>query len=208
MAKKPDLSSAYSLNTPDDSVRLYGDWADTYDSGFAQDMDYQLPTHVAEAYVQAGGGGNLLDVGAGTGLVAERLTRHGIGPIDATDISPEMLEVAGKKELYRTLFAGDVTARLDVPDTTYDGIISAGTFTLGHVGPDAFDELLRIAKPDALFAISINVVHFESAGFRRKLDQLSGSIKALTLPEVAIYGQNSQGEHAQDRGKIALFRKV
>ncbi|NNK77734.1 MAG: class I SAM-dependent methyltransferase [Litoreibacter sp.] len=208
MAKKPDLTTAYALNTPDDSVRLYGDWAKTYDSGFVQDMSYELPIHVADAYAREGGDGNVLDVGAGTGLVAERLVQHGIGPIDATDISPEMLEVARAKGLYRDLFTSDVTTRLAVPDKTYDGIVSAGTFTLGHVGPDAFDELLRIAKPNALFAISINSVHFEEAGFRQKLDRLSGEIKSLIMPEVEIYGQNSHGDHAGDRGKIAMFRKA
>ena len=47
-----------------------------------------------------------------------------------------MLDVAQTKGIYRALFAGDLTARLPVDDGTYAGIVSSGTFTNGHVGPE------------------------------------------------------------------------
>lgn len=37
----PDLDAAYALETPDDSRRLYADWAQTYDTSFAKDADYR-----------------------------------------------------------------------------------------------------------------------------------------------------------------------
>lgn len=205
--KAPDLDSAYAIQTPDDNRRVYSAWAETYDKTFAQDMDYRMPAVVAELYRHSGGAGNILDVGAGTGLVAQFLGDMGIGPIDGTDISPEMLIVAGKKRLYRRLFEGDVTQRLDAPDEAYDGIVSSGTFTLGHVGPEAIDELLRIAAPGAQFALSINAKHFERAGFKAKLDSIQGKISELALPEVAIYGERATGDHAGDTAFVALFRK-
>ena len=33
--KKPDLDAAYSLDTPEDSIDLYRNWAATYDTDFA-----------------------------------------------------------------------------------------------------------------------------------------------------------------------------
>jgi predicted TPR repeat methyltransferase len=157
---------------------------------------------------RASGQGTVLDVGAGTGLVAQRLVEHGIAPIDGTDISPEMLEVARGKALYRDLFVSDITAPLDIPTGRYQGIISAGTFTLGHVGPDALDGLIRIAAPGAQFAITINGEHFDSAGFALKFEALATTITGLVLQPVRYYGQGAQGDHAMDEGKIALFRKA
>lgn len=204
----PDLESAYAIETPGDNRRVYSAWAETYDKTFAQDMDYRMPAVIAELYRQSGGAGNILDIGAGTGLVAKFLADAGIGPIDGTDISPEMLIVAGKKRLYRRLFEGDATRRLDVEDGTYDGIVSSGTFTLGHVGPEAIDELVRVAAPGARFALSINARHFDKAGFKAKLDSIQGRIADLALPEVAIYGEKATGDHAGDTAFVALFRRL
>ena len=118
-----------------------------------------------------------------------------------------MLRVAETKGVYRALFTADITARMDVADNTYGGIICAGTFTLGHVGPDGFDELIRIAAPGALFAISINAEHWVEAGFAAKFDALTGQIHDLNFVEIQFYGDKATGDHASDTGRLALFRK-
>lgn len=66
----PDLEKAYALQTPDDNRKLYADWADSYDSGFAREMDYRLPRMVALILAEIyQGAGPVLDLGAGTGLM-------------------------------------------------------------------------------------------------------------------------------------------
>mgnify|MGYP001349337263 CR=1 FL=1 len=50
----------------------------------------------------------------------------------------------------------------------FGAVVSAGTFTHGHVGPDVFDELLRITKPGGLFVLSINSKVFIKDGFQKK----------------------------------------
>jgi predicted TPR repeat methyltransferase len=45
----------------------------------------------------------LLDAGAGTGLIGEWLAITGYSEVDALDISPGMLKVAGKKGVYQAL---------------------------------------------------------------------------------------------------------
>jgi len=206
--EKPGLDGAYTLTGPQDSVRLYRDWAASYDHSFAAAMDYRLPTRVADAFATLGGGGPVLDVGAGTGLLAERLAALGVGPVDGTDISPEMLEFARQKRVYNRLFVGDVTTRLDVGDGVYAGIVSSGTFTLGHVGPEALDELLRLSAPGALFVLSINTAHYKAAGFDTKFATLGDRIFGLSLPEFPIYGPEASGDHAKDTGYLAQFRKA
>ncbi len=205
---RPNLNAAYDLQSPDDSRRLYADWASSYDSTFAVDHDYQLHLHTVRAFVAEGGQGPVLDVGAGTGLAGQALAEMGVSPIDAADISAEMLHVAERKDVYRDLFEADLLQGLPVAPGTYAGVISSGTFTNGHVGPQALDELLRIARPGALFAISINAQHYASQGFDDKLHALGPTIRDLTLPETRIYGPRASDEHKDDTAFIALFRKV
>ena len=132
-----DLNAAYALKTPEDSKRLYGAWAQSYDSGFATELDYRLPEHVAQALAARGPTGPILDIGAGTGLVGVALSALGCGPVEGTDISQEMLDMAAQKAVYAKLFIGDITEQLPVEDGTYGAVISSGTFTTGHVGPEA-----------------------------------------------------------------------
>jgi len=205
---KPDLNNAYALKTVADARRLYAGWAETYDADFAEKMDFVLPARVAEAFVAAGGAGPVLDFGTGTGLAGQALTALGVAPVDGADLSPEMLAVARRKGVYRDLIAGDIMAGLDIADAQYAGVISSGTFTHGHVGPNAIDELLRIAAPGAQFALSINGAHFETAGFAAKFQALRGRIGDVQLPELNFYGEGATGAHKDDTGRIALFCKM
>lgn len=204
----PDLDAAYALETPDDNRKLYANWAATYDAGFAEDMDYRLPELVGAVLAEVyDGNGPVLDVGAGTGLLAERYARIDQTEMDALDISPDMLRVAGEKNLYRQLIAGDLTGTLDIPDNTYAAIASSGTFTHGHVGPDAFDELLRIAQPGAPLVLSINAEHFQARGFADKFAALAPRIRDLEHKMVQIYGANGDDTHQHDKAHIAVFYK-
>ncbi|SFP90089.1 hypothetical protein [Tranquillimonas alkanivorans] len=76
MADKPGLDAAYALHSPDDSRRLYADWAETYDTEFAKATGFQVPTEVARVFRESGGEGPVLDIGAGTGAVGEALARQ------------------------------------------------------------------------------------------------------------------------------------
>lgn len=205
---KPDLDRAYALETPQDSVRLYGDWAESYDESFAESSGYLLPTAVAEAFHALAGKGPVLDLGAGTGLVGEVLAQLGVTEIDGTDISAQMLAEAALKDVYDNLFEGDLTAHLPCDAGHYNGIISAGTFTHGHVGPQAFDEVLRVAAPGALVCLSVNAAYYEAQGFAAKLEALEGSIQALTLQETPIYDQRRSDAHSNDKAMIVSFRKA
>ena len=207
---KPDLKTAYGLKTPEDSKRLYAEWAWDYDESFAAREDYQLHIHTARAFVGAGGQGPVLDVGAGTGLCGAILADLGVGPLDATDISAEMLDRAMRKDVYRDAIVADITEGIHVPPASYAGIVSSGTFTHGHVGPEAIDELLRVARPGAQFALSVNMEHFRQDGFADKLRQLETdhAISCLNLHETRIYGDLAAGANKDDTAFILLFEKA
>ncbi len=204
---KPDLDNAYALDGVEDARRLYADWAETYDTSFVQALDFTAHLDVARAFAGAGGTGPVLDFGCGSGVLGEALVARGCRPVDGADLSPEMLDVARRKAVYRDLIAGDVLAGLDIADGTYAGVVSSGTFTHGHVGPDALGELLRIARPGAQFALMINAKFYDAAEFAGVFENLSDRIGGLSLPEVGIYGPGAAGPHKDDMARIALFTK-
>lgn len=201
------LEGAYALRTPEDNVGYYRDFAETYDSEFAAEMGYVYPREVARAFLAAARPGDrpVLDIGAGTGLVAEHM---GEVEVDGIDISAEMLAKAGAKGLYGRRIVADLTQPLAIPDGAYGGFVSAGTFTHGHVGPEVLDELLRVARPGALYAIGVNLQVFDGAGFGSAFARLvaAGRVTPLDFREVAIY-EGAGHEHAGDRGVVALFRR-
>jgi len=211
MAGDKTLQGAYALKTPEDSVRLYADWAATYDEDFAAAHGYIVPEQLAATFRDEGGAGPVLDIGAGTGLVAEALeAAMGTVAIDAVDISQEMLDVAGRKGLYRNRICADLTKPLDIPADSYAGLVSAGTFTHGHVGPVCLPELVRVARPNALFALSIKVDVFDAAGFGSAFSGLvaDGAIEPLRFRRIRHYAEDAVHDHADDSGLIALFRKL
>jgi SAM-dependent methyltransferase len=106
---------------------------------------------VAAAFLAGGGTGPVLDVGAGTGLVGAALRGLGwAGEIDGIDLSPQMLDQAREKQVYRDLIEADVTRPLPLPGG-YNGVVSSGTFTHGHVGPEALGPMLAVAAPGVLW---------------------------------------------------------
>lgn len=208
MAKHPKVDDAYALRDAGAVRQLYADWAQTYDTGFGQSEGYQLPREVALAFVSAGGVGPVLDFGAGTGLVAEDLATFNVAPVDAVDISRDMLDVAAAKGIYRDLYAADLLAEgHGIRPSSYDGIVSAGTLTLGHVGPEALLPLIELAAIGAVFALSVNTQHFAQAGFDAALADLSDRITDLNQTEVRIYDDRADATHRDDTALIITFRK-
>ena len=208
MNSDKNLIAAYALETPADNKKLYAEWATTYESSFAVAGDYQLPKHVAETFAKSNIRHNILDVGAGTGLLGILLKNRGFNEIDGIDISPQMLLEAKKKCCYRELFEADLTQPLKfIPDKSYRGIVSSGTFTNGHLGPSVLDELLRVAEPNAVFTLSVNANHWQKKLFDEAFNKLAPKITNLTVKSVQIYGGEASGPNKDDICHIVQFLK-
>lgn len=210
MADDPDLESAYALETPEDNLRLYRAWADTYDAEFVTATSYRFPEVVTRTYLGAGGGWPCLDVGCGTGALAERFPRGAV--IDGLDLSPEMLAVAGQKGLYRNLIEANLKLPLALPDATYAGLVSSGTFTHGHVGAEPLPELVRVMAPGAVGVISVRPKVWDDGGFEAAFADLSGKglISQSEIAEEKVYADPDRAPegHGQDTGLIVTFRRL
>ena len=207
MVKIPTPADAYALTDAADLRALYRDWARSYDTAFSEAEGYQLPHAVALQFVMAGGKGPVLDAGAGTGLVAEHLVRHGISDIDGLDISPEMLEVATQKGVYRGVLLHDMGQATPLNrQHEYGGLVSAGTFTLGHAGPDDLLRLTGWCAPGALCVISVNSQHFVDAGFAATLAR-ADTLCDLVQETVRIYDDRADTAHREATAELLTFRR-
>lgn len=202
-----DLDQAYTIDGPDDARRLYASWATSYDDSFVSAWGYVAPREIARIFREAGDvGGPVLDIGAGTGEVA----RHLAGlTVDGLDIAPEMLAEAERKGLYRACILADLTRPLDLADARYAGVVSCGTFTHGHVGPECLPELLRVTRPGARFVCGTIAPVLDEAGFGSALARLvaRGRITPVRFHEIAIY-ENADHPHAGDRGLVMAFDRL
>lgn len=219
MSEKSNIAvdDAYALESPDDNIALYREWAASYDSSFVEAERYVLHLRVAECLLarDPDSSGAVLDVGCGTGAVGLALCAGFGGVIDGIDISPEMLAVARRKTtgagrpVYRRLIRADLTRAIDIPDNAYSALVSAGTFTHGHLGPDALDELWRVAAPGALAVIAVRSTHYESMGFQ---DRFAEDVASHTIAEpeqiaVRIYAEGTRNAaHGDDMARIVVCR--
>ena len=187
---------------------MYKVWASSYDDDFAKKNDYRSPVLISNYYDKYSNKNDVpvLDVGAGTGLIAEVMNKKNTIDIDAIDISPEMLESAKSKNCYNKLLEADLTKNLDIDNNYYGAIVSAGTFTHGHIGPNALDELLRVTKPSGLFVITIHSKVYVNQNFEQKFQDINEQISDLTFHEEKAYGNNPDKDHGNDTVFITVFR--
>ena len=219
MSDKPTITvdDAYALESPEDNVELYKKWAGTYDTDFAEAEGYVLYLHVAEQLLRRDSqfDGAVLDVGCGTGLVGAALRLGGAEVVDGIDISNDMLAEACLKRteqgepVYRNLIPADLTREIGIANDHYGALVSAGTFTHGHLGPESLNELWRVAAPGALAVIGVRTTHYDSMGFKNKFaaDVANGTIIEPEIVTVNVYGENTRSaKHADDKTHIVICR--
>ncbi len=180
---KAFLQDAYSLATDADTLAFYDRWAEEYDAQLERGLHYVAPMELARALAAhcPVHDGALLDVGCGTGLTGCCLKEFGFSIIDGLDFSAAMLDQSRQKGVYRNLIEADLNGVLPLADGAYGAAISTGTFTLGHVGPEPMDELLRALAAGAFFACTVHAGIWDSKGFSTKFDALqrAGIVRAV-----------------------------
>ena len=148
MTKADDLlARAYALTGIDEAETkaLYRDWAATYDDTMLEGLGYQSPAKVSALLVRQNPGldANILDIGCGTGLLAEHLRALGFANIDGLDFSADMLAEAQRLKRINNAYNCDLNKPLPPPHQQYDYLVSTGTFTHGHVNALCLPELMN-----------------------------------------------------------------
>jgi len=184
------VDAAYSLED-DDMVEFYRKWAADYDHEMLDKLGYTSPASIAAILIEQlpDTAAEILDLGCGTGLTCRMLAERGYRQLDGIDLSTEMLKVSRERGIYRDLLVGDLNQPLQRESDRYDGVISSGTFTHGHVGPEPLDEVFRVLKPDGILACTVHLDLWETKGFAAKFTDLvdQGVARLISKVEGSYY---------------------
>jgi predicted TPR repeat methyltransferase len=206
MAKHDGLLGAvYEAKSAADVAELYDTWAKTYDEEMAR-AGYRHPSiclALLTRYLKKGAS-PLLDAGAGTGLIGEWLAIMGYPHVEALDISEGMLAVAREKKCYAAFHQLALGETLPFSDEHFAGVISAGVFTTGHVGPEGIDELIRICASGGVIVFTVKGTLWDS-GFAEHVDKHTNK-GAVRLVEVTEPYVSMPGDQATtpSRGVVLL----
>jgi predicted TPR repeat methyltransferase len=162
-----------NANNTEELMSAYRDWAGHYDNDLLGEMRYVAPKIASDLLLSHlnNGDSTILDAGCGTGIVGELIHKNGYTQIDGLDYSSDMLEIASEKDIYDKLIQGNLMERLDIEDDAYEAVISVGTFTSGHVGPNALDELIRVAKPGGLICFTVREEAWKKEAYQSKVNE-------------------------------------
>jgi len=61
---------------------------------------------------------------------------------------------------------------LDYATDSFDAVISTGVFIKAHAPASAFDEIVRIVRPDGYIIFTLSEDSYENGGFKEKFDAL------------------------------------
>ena len=191
------IKQSMELNgDPSKLLQYYEQWARAYD-GDVSSEGYCGPEFITNLLVSLPAYCDLdldtknhdlaiLDAGCGTGLVGVALAQKGYHQIDGCDLSPAMVEKARTTGAYRNLKGNiDLTEPNNMnPDDHYDVVICCGTFTNGHLPPEALEELVRMAKPQGLVLVSTRKSYYDSTDFETVSTRLQQENKVKLLGRV------------------------
>jgi SAM-dependent methyltransferase len=154
----------------------YGEWVATYEDTVEDAMDIALLDELREV---EWAGAVAADLGCGTGRTGTWMHDHGVEAIDGVDLTPEMLERARARGVYRRLLEGDV-ADTGLQSASYDLVMTCLVDEhLADIQP-LYDESFRLARPGATFVIVGFHPHFiMAAGMPTHYGSASGEQVAI-----------------------------
>ena len=165
----------YKLKTTNEIMKYYDEWG--IKNKYDQDMvvwNYTGPKESVNVFKKYALNKNIkiLDAGCGTGLVGAELKKYNYLNIVGADLSKKLLDLV-PKGYYKKLEQTDLNKPINADNNTYGGILCVGTFTYGHVKPQALDEFIRITANKGLICFTINEGIYEKYGFDKKIKELS-----------------------------------
>ena len=201
------LSRVYSARSREELRAIYDDWAERYEAdltGWGY-IGPALMMGLLNRHVRPGDGA-ILDAGCGPGNLGRLLNLLGFEDLVGIDISEGMLAQARGRGVYADCQQMALGEPLAFPDDRFAVALAAGVFTGGQVGPEAFDELIRVTRPGGRLVFSLSEAGFEEDGFKQRLHALEdgGSIAFLDAGVWApVYTDFPGGE--PPRGRVFVY---
>ena len=180
-----------------ETMELYADWADSYDAD-VESWGYITPSRIASALKRhlTDLDAPILDFGCGTGLSGLALAREGYRVVDGTDISEQMLERAGKLEVYRDLQLG-MPGEVDIEPGRYAAITAMGVISIGAAPPNLLRPVLGGLAVGGLLAFSYNDATLPEAAYIDALADVQNDGTATLIFDE--YGDHLPGKGMKSR---------
>jgi SAM-dependent methyltransferase len=149
----------------------YREWVRTYEQTVQDEMDLRLLDRLQT--VDWSAEHSILDLACGTGRIGAWLRQRTAATIDGVDITPEMLDIARTKGVYRALRLADVTDT-GLPAAAYALCLqSLADEHLPDLGP-LYGEVARVTARGGHFVLVGYHPHFLLAGIPTHFDRASG----------------------------------
>ncbi len=139
---------------------LFDDYAGYFERHLTGQLGYHVPDDMRKIVEAAAPGRRFtaaLDLGCGTGLVADSLAGL-YDAIDGVDLSPKMVEAARSKGRYRDLAATDIADFLAGARGPYDLVAAADTMVYLGGLDDVFPPLAKAMPAGGLLIFSIELM--------------------------------------------------
>jgi len=149
----------------------YGEWVRTYEQTVQDEMDLRLLERLRT--VDWSEPRRVLDLACGTGRIGAWLRTRCHGTIDGIDLTPEMVDLARRKGVYRTLGIADISST-GLPAGTYE--LCTQSLADEHL-PDLrplYREVARVTEPGGYFVIVGFHPQFLMAGVPTHFDRAPG----------------------------------
>jgi ubiquinone/menaquinone biosynthesis C-methylase UbiE len=175
--------AVFEARNKEELAASYDKWATSYEEdlvghGGPREAVTELMKYVAST-------AKILDAGCGTGIVGQLLVEQGYSNLEGLDLSTGMLEQAALKNCYQALHQQALGETLNFSDATFDAVIIIGVFVMAHVRSNAFDELLRITKPNGHIIFTLRPEFYENTDFKSTMERLEqeGHWKLVNVTE-------------------------
>ncbi len=141
---------------------FFENFAETFDEHLVGRLNYAAPGQLAKDLLGLRSDPDafpaVLDLGCGTGLAGLALAgKFRIAQLVGIDISEKMLAEAAKRCLYTDLIAGDAVAVMAARNDQFDLVVAADVLLYAGSLEPVFTQVLRLLKPDAVFAFSVEI---------------------------------------------------
>jgi predicted TPR repeat methyltransferase len=198
-------------------LQIYKDFAKSYEERMLQDLKYKGPERLKDAIKAVIGertGLDVLDIGCGSGLSGVALKSFA-RELTGIDLSPEMLEIARKRDIYDHLEAAEITAWLDNTSKRFDIIAALDCLIyFGDLKPVVLGAAKRLKPGGIVFLSTERGAKYpfsitDSGRYEHHPDHIKDVAAAAGL-ELAVLSQAFlRKEYGTDViGNVAVLRKT
>lgn len=187
----------------EDVMDVYDKWAEAYEHDSLEKLGFASPQACVDTFLEfcPPEGKVVLDVGAGTGLLAQMICKQGYKAktFDGMDLSPKMLEHLVKKGIYSQVKAHDMMQYpWPFPSNYYDGLMCNGVLIYVD-DPECLDEFVRVMKPGGICVIMFR--HDGYPDYKKKDEELRAAGKwelVHKTPDSRNFKNMEFGENNED----------